>query len=153
MVQAPAWFDGLAPRGSLLRYAASGLFNTGIFALMLVALGWLGDVTREESEAWAVVWGISWMASSVVAHGVHRAFTFMPSTNLAYSASTALPIYAMAFLGSSATFGLILEFTVWYLWFATVVNTGAWGLTQWVLNRTVIFRHDRAVRLARAQEE
>ena len=58
-----------------------------------------------------------------------------------------------SFIGSSATFGLILEFTTWYIWFITAINTGAWGITQWVLNRTVIFRHDRAVRMARAQEE
>ena len=78
---------------------------------------------------------------------------FTPSTNLAYSLSTALPIYTLSFLGSSTTFGLILEFTTWYIWFVTVINTGAWGITQWLLNRTVIFRHDRAVRMARAQEE
>ena len=120
---------------------------------MLVVLGWVGGVTRDQSEAWAVVWGIAWMGSSVVAHFVHREFTFLPSTNLAYSASTALPIYTLAFLGSSATFGLFLEFTTWYIWFITTINTGAWGITQWLMNRTVIFRHDRAVRMARAQEE
>ena len=93
MVQAPAWFDRLAPKGSLGRYAVAGVFNTAIFAVMLVMLGWAGGVTREQSEAWAVVWGIAWMCSSVVAHMVHREFTFLPSTNLTYSASTALPIY------------------------------------------------------------
>jgi len=153
MVQSPMWFNRLAPRGSLLRYGVAGLFNTAVFAVLLVALGWLGDVTRDQSEAWAVVWGIAWMGSSGVAHWVHRVFSFTPSTKLTYSMSTALPIYTLAFIGSSATFGVILEFTAWYLWFVTLLNTGAWGITQWLLNRTVIFRHDRAVRLARAQEE
>ncbi len=153
MVQAPAWFDRLAPKGSLGRYAVAGVFNTAIFAVMLVVLGWAGGVTREQSEAWAVVWGIAWMGSSIVAHWVHRGFSFIPSTKITYSLSTALPIYTLSFIGSSATFGLILEFTTWYLWFITAINTGAWGITQWLLNRTVIFRHDRAVRMARAQEE
>ena len=153
MVESPAWFSRLAPHGSLLRYGVAGVFNTAVFAVMLVVLGWMGGVTRDQSEAWAVVWGIAWMGSSIVAHWVHRVFSFTPSTNLAYSLSTALPIYTLSFIGSSATFGLILEFTTWYIWFITVINTGAWGITQWLLNRTVIFRHDRAVRLARAQEE
>ena len=92
MVQMPAWFDRLAPRGSLGRYAVAGVFNTAVFAVMLVVLGWAGGVTREQSEAWAVVWGIAWMGSSIVAHWVHRGFSFIPSTKIAYSLSTALPI-------------------------------------------------------------
>ena len=37
---------------------------------------------------------------------------------------SALPIYTLSFIGSSATFGLILEFTTWYIWFITAINTG-----------------------------
>ena len=90
---------------------------------MLVVLGWVGGVTREQSEAWAVVWGIAWMGSSIVAHWVHRGFSFIPSTKIAYSLSTALPIHPFLHRLLS-DLRLILEFTTWYIWFITAINTG-----------------------------
>ena len=131
MVQAPAWFDRLAPKGSLGRYAVAGVFNTAIFRRHArgARLGGWRDARAVRSLGRCVGHRVDGLQHRG-ALGSPR-LQFHPFNEIAYSLSTALPIYTLSFIGSSATFGLILEFTTWYIWFITAINTGAWGITQW----------------------
>ena len=146
------WFERLAPRGGIIRYGLVGCFNTLIFALFIAILTLIFGVERQDSNLWTLIWGISWFISGVLAHWIHRKFTFKPSTKLTYSVSTGAPVYVIALFGSSATFGLLVEFTKLWVPLLGLANVALWGLFQWALNRTLIFRHDRAVRWEKEQE-
>ena len=146
------WFERLAPRGGIIRYGLVGCFNTLFFAVLIAIFTFIFGVERQDSSLWTLIWGISWFISGVLAHWIHRKFTFKPSTNLTYSVSTGTPVYVIALFGSSATFGLLVEFTKLWVPLLGLVNVGLWGFFQWVLNRTLIFRHDRAVRWEKEQE-
>ena len=146
------WFQRLAPPGGIIRYGLVGCFNTLFFALLIAVSSFIFAVERQDSSLWTLIWGISWFISGVLAHWIHRKFTFKPSTKLTYSVSTGAPVYVIALFGSSATFGLLVEFTSLWVPLLGIVNVGLWGLFQWALNRTLIFRHDRAVRWEREQE-
>lgn len=146
------WFERLAPRGGIIRYGLVGCFNTLFFAVLIAILTFIFRVERQDSSLWTLIWGVSWFISGVLAHWIHRKFTFKPSTKLTYSVSTGAPVYVIALLGSSVTFGLLVEFTKLWVPLLGLVNVGLWGFFQWVLNRTLIFRHDRAVRWEKEQE-
>lgn len=145
--------DRFFPRGSLQRYGLAGIINTSFFGVLLVAMAALFDVDRNDAIRWATVWGVAWFLSSLEAHALHRWFTFHPSTGLAWSLSSSIPLVTLGLVGSSTTFGLLLELTDLPVWAITGPNIAAWGVVLWILNRTVVFRHLRGGVSGLAQEE
>lgn len=133
--------DRWLPQGSLLRYGAAGAFNTAVFGVVLVVLSMVTGIERDDALRWATVWGVAWTLSSLVAHATHRLFTFNATTGLAWSLSSSIPVFALGMVGSSTTFGVLVDHSTSPLAVLTVVNVGAWGVVLWALNRTVVFAH------------
>jgi putative flippase GtrA len=136
--------DRLLPPGSLPRYGAAGAFNTAIFGALLVLFSFTTGIGRDDAVRWAMLWGIAWALSSLVAHATHRMFTFHATTGLAWSLSSSIPVFALGLVGSSTTFGMLVNLSSAPLVALTMVNVGAWGVVLWALNRTVVFAHGRS---------
>ena len=94
------------PRGTLQRFGIAGGFNTFIFWIIweTLRLSPLYDAAGE-----TVLWSLSWLASSVVAHFVHRRFTFDGRRNVRTTVLGAISVYAVGMMGSTLSFDVMLD--------------------------------------------
>ena len=128
-------FERLAPRGSLIRFGMVGAFNSSIFFV-----GWTVSMVLFASVDVRVLWGIAWGLTGVLAHFVHRAFTFDDHLPLSWTLPTAVPVYIGSLVGSSLTLGwLDAAFPEAIHWMG-VINMLAWGVMIWATMRLVVFQ-------------
>ncbi|MDA8551593.1 GtrA family protein [Candidatus Poseidoniales archaeon] len=125
------------PRGTLQRFGIAGGFNTFIFWIIweTLRLSPLYDAAGE-----TVLWSLSWLASSVVAHFVHRRFTFDGRRNVRTTVLGAISVYAVGMMGSTLSFDVMLDLlTTFPIRLLFLVNIGIWGLFTWASMRWFVF--------------
>jgi len=131
-----AWLEPYAPRGSILRFGLAGGFNSAVFFLMWEALMLLFTAADVR-----VLWGLAWGCTGIMAHFVHRAFTFDKRRPVKVTLPTSVPVYIGSLVGSSLTIGWMAEQAPDWLRLLGVMNTLAWGLFIWATMRVVVFRY------------
>ena len=125
------------PRGTLQRFGIAGGFNTFIFWIIweTLRLSPLYDAAGE-----TVLWSLSWLASSVVAHFVHRRFTFDGRRNVRTKVLGAISVYAVGMMGSTLSFDVMLDLlTTFPIRLLFLLNIGIWGLFTWASMRWFVF--------------
>ena len=125
------------PRGTLQRFGIAGGFNTFIFWIIweTLRLSPLYDAAGE-----TVLWSLSWLASSVVAHFVHRRFTFDGRRNVRTTVLGAISVYAVGIMGSTLSFDVMLDLlTTFPIRLLFLLNIGIWGLFTWASMRWFVF--------------
>ena len=125
------------PRGTLQRFGIAGGFNTFIFWIIweTLRLSPLYDATGETA-----LWSLSWLASSVVAHFVHRKFTFDGRRNVRTTVLGAISVYAVGMMGSTLSFDAMLNLlTSFPIRLLFLFNIGIWGLFTWASMRWFVF--------------
>ena len=125
------------PRGTLQRFGTGGGFNKFIFWIIweTLRLSPLYDVAGE-----TVLWSLSWLASSVVAHFVHRRFTFDGRRNVRTTVLGAISVYAVGIMGSTLSFDVMLDLlTTFPIRLLFLLNIGIWGLFTWASMRWFVF--------------
>ena len=88
-----------------------------------------------------VLWGLAWGCTGIMAHFVHRAFTFDKRRPVKVTLPTSVPVYIGSLVGSSLTIGWMAEQAPDWLRLLGVMNTLAWGLFIWATMRVVVFRY------------
>ena len=129
------WLKKWAPRGSLQRFGLAGGFNSLAFFLLwelLLALASEVDIRY--------LWGFAWGSSGVMAHFVHRHFTFDGRKSMRWTLPTALPVYGLSLVGSSITIGMLTEAFPNNLRWLGLLNLLAWGLLIWLAMRLFVFQ-------------
>ena len=98
--------DDVLPRGTLQRFGIAGGFNTFIFWIIweLLRISPIYDVLNE-----TLLWSLSWFGSSIIAHFVHRVFTFDGRRNVRTTVLGAISVYAVGMMGSTLTFDIMLD--------------------------------------------
>ncbi len=133
------WLDERIPRGSIIRFSIAGGFNSAIFyvcwAMLLVVFS--GADVR-------LLWGLCWGATGVLAHFVHRWFTFDDRKPVTWTLSTAIPVYSLSLVGSSVTIGWMVEFFNGDVRMLGIVNLLAWGIIVWLMMRMLVFQYSTA---------
>ena len=125
------------PRGTLQRFGIAGGFNTFLFWVIweLLRLTPLYDSSNE-----TLLWSLAWLGSSIIAHFVHRAFTFDGRRNLRTTVLGAVSVYAVGMMGSTLTFDAMLtmldHLPIRLLFF---MNIAVWGLFTWASMRWLVF--------------
>ena len=125
------------PRGTLQRFGIAGGFNTFIFWIIweTLRLSPLYDSTGETA-----LWSLSWLASSIVAHYVHRIFTFDGRRNVRTTVLGAISVYAVGMMGSTLSFDVMLDLlTAFPIRLLFLLNIGIWGLFTWASMRWFVF--------------
>lgn len=125
------------PRGTLQRFGIAGGFNTFIFWIIweTLRLSPLYDAAGETA-----LWSLSWLASSVVAHFVHRRFTFDGRRNVRTTVLGAISVYAVGMMGSTLSFDAMLNLlTAFPIRLLFLFNIGIWGLFTWASMRWFVF--------------
>ena len=125
------------PRGTLQRFGIAGGFNTFIFWIIweTLRLSPLYDAAGE-----TVLWSLSWLASSVAAHFVHRRFTFDGRRNVRTTVLGAISVYAVGMMGSTLSFDVMLDLlTTFPIRLLFLLNIGIWGLFTWASMRWFVF--------------
>lgn len=125
------------PRGTLQRFGIAGGFNTFLFWIIweLLRVSPLYGATGETA-----LWSLSWLASSVVAHFVHRTFTFDGRRNVRTTVLGAVSVYAVGMMGSTLSFDAMLDLlTAFPIRLLFLLNIGIWGLFTWASMRWFVF--------------
>jgi hypothetical protein len=80
------------------------------------------------------------LGSSIIAHFVHRVFTFDGRRNLRTTVLGAVSVYAVGMMGSTLTFDTMLtmfdHLPIRLLFF---INIAVWGLFTWASMRWLVF--------------
>ena len=129
--------SGVLPRGTLQRFGIAGGFNTFIFWIIweILRLSPLYDASGE-----TVLWSLSWLASSIVAHFVHRKFTFDGRRNVRTTVLGAISVYAVGMMGSTLSFDVMLDLlSTFPIRLLFLLNIGIWGLFTWASMRWFVF--------------
>ena len=114
------------PRGTLQRFGIAGGFNTFIFWIIweLLRISPVYDALNE-----TLLWSLSWFGSSIVAHFVHRVFTFDGRRNVRTTVLGAISVYAVGMMGSTLTFDIMLDLLSHLpIRLLFLVNIGIWGI-------------------------
>ena len=124
-----------APRGSLGRFALAGAFNSGVFyASWTISMFLLPDVDVR------ILWGTFWGLTGVMAHFVHRWYTFDNHKSLAWTLPAAIPVYIGSLVGSSLTIGWLSDrYPGQVEWFG-IPNLLLWGVLIWLTMRIFVFQ-------------
>ena len=127
----------VAPRGSLIRFGVAGGFNSAVF------LGaWTVSMALFPAFDVRVLWGVFWGLTGVLAHFVHRWFTFSDHKSVAWTLSAALPVYVFSLVGSSTTIGWLSAAYPGHVVWLGVANTLAWGVLIWAMMRAWVFQFE-----------
>ena len=125
----------LAPRGSLGRFALAGAFNSGVFyAAWTISMFLLPDVDVR------ILWGVFWGLTGVMAHFIHRWYTFDNHKPLAWTLPTAIPVYVGSLVGSSLTIGWLSERYPNQIEWMGIPNMMCWGVIIWLSMRIFVFQ-------------
>lgn len=142
------WLKRWTPRGSLQRFGLAGCFNSAAFFLLwelLMALATEVDLRY--------LWGFAWGASGIMAHFVHRHFTFDGRKSVRWTLPTAVPVYGLSLVGSSITIGMLIEAFPNNLRWLGLVNLLAWGFVIWLTMRLFVFQYQKESTSHAFQEE
>jgi hypothetical protein len=124
-----------APRGSLSRFALAGAFNSGVFyAAWTISMFLLPDVDVR------ILWGVFWGLTGVMAHFIHRWYTFDNHKPLAWTLPTAIPVYVGSLVGSSLTIGWLSERYPNQIEWMGIPNMMCWGVIIWLSMRIFVFQ-------------
>lgn len=124
-----------APRGSLARFALAGAFNSGVFyAAWSISMILLPDVDVR------ILWGTFWGLTGVMAHFVHRLYTFDNHKSLAWTLPAAIPVYVGSLVGSSMTIGWLSERYPGQIEWMGLPNMLCWGVLIWLTMRVFVFQ-------------
>ena len=124
-----------APRGSLGRFALAGAFNSGVFyASWTISMFLLPDVDVR------ILWGTFWGLTGVMAHFVHRWYTFDNHKPLAWTLPAAIPVYVGSLVGSSMTIGWLSERYPGQIEWMGLPNMLCWGVLIWLTMRIFVFQ-------------
>lgn len=126
----------LAPRGSLLRFGIAGSFNSLAFFIVWEAFLW--SLTDTDVR---ILWGTAWGLTGVMAHFVHRAYTFDARKPVKWTFATSIPTYLFSLIGSSYTIGALSEMYPDNLRALSVLNMLAWGFVVWLTMRVLVFQY------------
>ncbi len=99
---------------------------------MLVTLSWI-DVR--------LLWAVAWGATSIMAHFVHRWFTFDNRKPMTWTLPTAIPVSIIGLVGSSLTIGWLDEHLAFDLRLLGLVNLLLWGVIVWLMMRWLVFQY------------
>ena len=125
------------PRGTLQRFGIAGGFNTFIFWIIWESLR-LSPLYDAAGET--VLWSLSWLASSVIAHFVHRRFTFDGRRNVRTTVLGTISVYAVGMMGSTLSFDAMLDLlSAFPIRLLFLLNIGIWGLFTWASMRWFVF--------------
>jgi len=124
------------PRGTLQRFGIAGGFNTFLFWIVWEFLRstFLLD-TLNETAMWSISWGIS----CIVAHFVHRQFTFDKRRNVKTTMLGALSVYAFGMAGSTLTYDVLFQTLEVPIRLIFLMNMLGWGLFTWAAMRWFVF--------------
>jgi len=87
-----------------------------------------------------LLWGVAWGLTGILAHFVHRWFTFDNHKSVAWTLPTAVPVYLGSLLGSSLTIGWLTTRFPERVHLMGVANMLAWGVLIWFTLRTFVFQ-------------
>lgn len=128
-------FQRWAPRGSLIRFGLAGGFNSSLFFA-----GWTVSMWALPQTDVRLLWGVAWGLTGILAHFVHRWFTFDNHKSVAWTLPTAVPVYLGSLLGSSLTIGWLMTRFPDGVHLMGVANMLAWGVLIWFTMRTFVFQ-------------
>ena len=75
------------------------------------------------------------------AHFVHRWFTFDDRKPVSWTLPTAVPVYIISLVGSSASIGWLAEAFPEDIRILGIVNLLAWGVIVWLMMRIWVFQY------------
>ncbi len=131
-------FNRLVPRGSLLRFGLAGGFNSGVFFLLWE---FLRLFLSDDSTGIRIAWGLAWGATGLMAHFVHRWFTFDKRKSIQWTIGAAFGTYIFSLIGSTYTIGLFASQPEETLRWLGVANLLAWGVVIWAIMRRFVFQY------------
>ena len=92
----------------------------------------------------ALLWSISWVGSSIIAHFVHRIFTFDGRRDVSKTVLGAISVYAVGMMGSTLTYDSMLNlFEEVPIRLLFLINIAVWGLFTWASMRWLVFGYTR----------
>ena len=130
------WLDQRVPRGSIVRFSIAGGFNSFLFYL-----AWAGLLAMLDNADVRILWGICWGVTGVLAHFVHRWFTFDDRKPVAWTLFTAVPVYFTSLVGSSITIGWLSTTYAADVRLMGLFNLLGWGVIVWLLMRLFVFQY------------
>ena len=87
-----------------------------------------------------ILWGTFWGLTGIMAHFVHRWYTFDNHKSLRWTLPTAIPVYLASMYGSSVTIGWLEgEFPEQIVWLG-IPNLLFWGVIIWLTMRIFVFQ-------------
>lgn len=134
--RAITWLDQQVPRGSLVRFSIAGGFNSAIFYG-----GWAWLLAAFSTIDIRILWGVCWGITGVMAHYVHRWFTFDNRKPVSWTLLTAVPVYTLSLVGSSVSIGWLAEMFPEDVRVLGMLNLLAWGLIVWLMMRFWVFQY------------
>ena len=88
-----------------------------------------------------ILWGTAWGLTGVMAHFVHRAYTFDSRKPVKWTFATSIPTYVISLVGSSFTIGELSGMYPTNLRELSVLNMLAWGFIVWLTMRVLVFQY------------
>ncbi len=132
-----AIISSIFKRGTLGRYALTGLFNGSIFWIgWEIARIFSDGSTLQENMSWAIAWTLS----SAVAFFTHNKFTFTSHGNPNKMFVATFMTYMITVACSTTSY----DFFVGIIDIPRVVGFGnllIWGIIDWAILRWMIFKH------------
>ena len=135
MTERTAWLDERIARGSLIRFAIAGGFNSFVFFV-----AWHGMLVMFSDGDVRILWGVCWGVTGVLAHFVHRWFTFDKRRSVRWTLPTSIPVYGSSLVGSSVTIGWLSSSFPGQLRLMGIVNLLVWGVAIWLMMRLFVFQ-------------
>ena len=133
-----ALFNRLAPRGSLQRFGIAGSVNSATFFVAWELFLWAFTNTDVR-----VLWGIAWGMTGIMAHFVHRLYTFDNRKPVKWTIATSMPTYLFSLIGSSYTIGILAETYPEDIRWLSILNLLAWGFVIWLMMRIFVFQYKK----------
>ena len=137
-MSAVSTFNRLAPRGSLQRFGLAGGFNSGVFFLLWE---FLRRFLSDDSTGIRIAWGAAGGTTGLMAHFVHRWFTFDNRKSLQWTIGASFGTYVFSLVGSTYTIGLFANRPEETLRWLGLANLLSWGIIIWAMMRLLVFQY------------
>ena len=132
-----ARLGSLFPRGSVQRFGLIGSFNSLIFFILWEIFRFVMDDTKLNLQ---IGWGVAWGMTGLMAHFIHRHFTFDPRKGLRWTVGSSTLVYIISLVGSTVTIGWFASQPQSILRWIGLLNIGVWGIIVWALLRVIVFQ-------------
>ena len=100
--------DGRLLGGEFIRFATLGILNVGILLIFYATLRSIFPEFGEAAEA-ALAWFIAYIASTIIAHALHRRYTFASDAPYIRSLAVALTVYSATLFASTLAMYLLVD--------------------------------------------